>query len=199
MTFTAFVPTPSLSSRVGSKRRTLCNVSMRSGRRKSDGDKDRRPSNAISRLPPEKRAKLDEIAQQYGVQVPRKGSDLDRQYTSTSREKDPGPEPTLYRMLASSVGVSTLDKLETAVYILLGFLLFAFLGTGLAIASEAFFAASKADIPSALDSIAVTGAQLFTPMLIIFLVLSSMLGLYKQSQLNSGAAQYDETKTPPPR
>lgn len=172
---------------------------MRSGKRKSGGDSDRRTPNAISKLPPEERAKFDEVAKQYGIEVPRAGSGLDRRYTSSSKDKDAEPEVTLYRMLANTLGVSTLDKLETATYAVLGFLLFAFLGTGLAIASEAFFAASKRDIPPALDSIAVIGVHWFTPLLFTFIIISSMLGLYKQSQLNSGAAQYDETKPPRPR
>lgn len=189
-----FVPTLLLPSKPRPSQRTVCNVTMRSGKRKSGGDKGRRPSNAISRLPPEERAKIDDIANQYGVEVPRAGSGLDRQYTSSSKGKDTAPEVTLYQMLANTFGVSTLDNLETATYVLLGLLLFAFLGTGLAIASEAFFAASKVDIPPTLDSVAVVGARFFTPLLVVFIVLSSMLGLYKQSQLNSGAAQYDETK-----
>lgn len=159
-------------------------------RRKGDGAK--------SRLPKEKRAKFKQFASEYGLDVPRPGQELDRQYTSKDR-KEKAPSKTLYQMLADTFGVSTLDSIEGAVYLLLGILLLGFISSGLLIASEAFFKASKQDIPPSLDVIAIAAEHWFTPALFLFLGLSSVFGIYKQSQLNSGVAQYDEDTSPPSR
>lgn len=199
MGFCAFTTSLSVRGISATKaKRNVCIVSMRSGKRKS-GEKKNGEYNAISRLPPEEQAKFDQVAEKYGIKVPKEGSDLDRQYTSPSKESDEPKGKTFYILLAEIFGTSTLDTVESATYVVLGCLLIAFIGTGLAIASEAFFMASKAQIPPVLDSIALAGEKYFTPMLFLFLILSSILGLYKQSQLNSGVAQYDESDSSGPR
>lgn len=161
------------------------------------GKSFRKKKNGASRLPKDKRQEIEKVAAEFGIKPARPGEDLDKRFTSTSPTKNDAPPKTLYQVLADAVGVDVLDRLESVMYVALGALLLAFLSTGLAIASEAFFKASQASIPPALDAFAVSAEKWFTPLLFVFIALSSILGIYKQSQLNSGAAQYDETNPPP--
>lgn len=168
-------------------------VYMKKGKKSSDNK--RRASTGFSK---EQKESLKQISERYGVKPLRAGDNLDRKFTSEkSREDDAKQqekEQAFYRGLVDIFGQPTLDKIETAVYFILGALLLGFIGSGLAIASEAFFKASQKEIPPALDSFAVAVEQYFTPLLVVFLILSSILGVYKQAQLNAGAAQYDESK-----
>lgn len=175
-----------------------CNLCTRHGAVTMSNKKARKGDGRKSRLPKEKRDKFKQLASEYGLDAPRPGEDLDRQYTSKDRPEKT-PSKTLYQMLAANFGVSTLDTIEGAVYVLLGTLLLAFISTGLLIASEAFFKASQQEIPPTLDAIAITAEHWFTPVLFLFIGLSSVFGIYKQSQLNSGAAQYEEDTSPPSR
>lgn len=147
------------------------------------------------RLSNEKRGELEKVAAEFGIKPPRPGEELDRQFTSSSNSEKDEPEfKTVYQFLAEIVGVKTLDTIEFVTYVVLGGMLFAFLATGLAFASEAFFKASQSEVPSSLDNFVTAAEKWFTPLLLSFIALSSVLGLYKQSQLNSGTTQYDESK-----
>lgn len=161
---------------------------------RKDKPQRRKGGDAFSKLPKEKRAQLDQIAANAGMEVPRVGAELDRQFTSKDRADD-SPPLTVYQRLADVFGVATLDTIEGGVFFLLGGLLLSFLGSGLLIASEAFFKASKTEISPGLDAVVVSAEQWFTPLLFAFLAVSSLYGLYKQSQLNSGIAQYDEDRS----
>lgn len=142
-----------------------------------------------SRLTREQKARFVEIASEYGVEAPKPGSQLDRKYNQDTKEE---PTRTLYQSLAASIGVSTLEALEKGLYVTLGSLLLFIIGGGLAISSEAFFKASGKPVPEGFDVFATWIGGTFTPVLLLFLVLSSILGLYKQSQLSSGASSYTE-------
>lgn len=152
----------------------------------------RKKSSSISRLPPEKRARIDEIASDFGLKPEKPTSSLDRQFNE--RRTDDEPPPTLYQRLAGTFGVATLDAVEGVVFVILAGLLITFLGSGIAISVEAFFKATGKPVPDNLDDLAVAAEKWFTPSVGVFLVLSSIYGFYKQSQLNSGAAQYDEKR-----
>lgn len=146
----------------------------------------------------EQNDRLKKVAEKFGVNAPKAGDRLDRQFTSAeSREEDAKQleqEQALYKGIVKLFGQSTLDKLETATYFVLSALLIGFLGSGLAIGVEAFFKSTQKEIPQTLENVVLTVEQAFTPLLIVFLIVSSILGLYKQAQLNAGAAQYDESK-----
>lgn len=179
----AFVPVRVLpTARSKTPRPYLC-------MKKGGGSKKKKP-NAISRLSNEEKARIDQIAERYGVQLPKPGDQLDRKYTKAQPE-----EPkTLYQSLASAVGVEALNFVEQGVYITLGALLTFLITCGLSISSEAFFKATGKDIPESLESLASIIQGFFTPALVIFLLLSSALGIYKQSQLESGASSYSSLR-----
>lgn len=162
----------------------------------------KRPPNAgksaSSNLSREQQQRLQKIAEGFGVQPPRAGDLLDEKFTSTesraadARQREAEKAP--YLGLVRLVGQRNLESIEMGTYVLLAILLFTFLSTGLAIASEAFYKSLQSDVPPALSSFVDTFEGSFTPLLFLFIGISSALGLYKQAQLNAGAAQYDETK-----
>lgn len=144
-----------------------------------------------SRTPAEKRARMEEIARGYGVAKPRVAEGMDAKYNKPAKSDD-APSPTVYQTLARVFGVEALDKAERIVLVALGVFLVAFLAGGIAISSEAFFKATGKDISDSLDATLANVEQVFTPALVVFLSLSSLFGLYKQSQLTSGATAYVE-------
>lgn len=87
-----------------------------------------------------------------------------------------------------------LDAAESVVYVALAGLLFAFIASGIAISSEAFLKASGRDVSEEFDAVVKLIERGFTPLTIVFLALSSLLGIYKQSQLSSGATSYENLK-----
>ena len=123
--------------------------------------------------------------------APRPGDDLDRKFNSTSSvDPDNQPPPSAYQRLAGAFGVEALNAAERVLVVALGTMLIAFLASGLAISSEAFFKASGKEIPDNVEAILLSLEQAFTPTIVIFLALSSVFGLYKQSQLSYGASSY---------
>ncbi|PXF48535.1 hypothetical protein BWQ96_01704 [Gracilariopsis chorda] len=179
----AFVPARVLpTTRSKTLRSCLC-------MKKRGAPKKKKP-NAISRLSKEEKARIDKIAERYGVQPPKPGDQLDRKYTKVKPE-----EPkTMYQSLAGAVGVETLNLVEQGLYVALGGLLTFLITCGLLISSEAFYKATGKDIPESLDAFTSMVQGYFTPALVIFLVLSSVLGIYKQSQLESGASSYSSLR-----
>ncbi|CAN8064241.1 unnamed protein product [Agarophyton chilense] len=179
----AFLPQPILLPvATRSTRSAIC-------MRRKDSPKKKK-STATSRLSKEEKANLDRIAEEYGIRPPRPGDQLDRKYT----QKKPTEQKTLYQSLAGAFGVPTLNAIEQGLYVVLGGLLFFLLTTGLAISSEAFFKASGKPIPDSLDAFATNVQNLFSPALLSFLVLSSLFGIFKQSQLESGTSSYSSLK-----
>lgn len=162
-------------------------ITMRKPRRKSSRPKG---PQGPERLSKEQQAKIEGIASTYGVRPPRPGDSQDRQYTA-SKPASEAPPPSLYQRLAAAVGVETLDSAERVVYVALGLLLAAFLGAGLAISAEAFLKASGREVPEGVDAFVTAVEGGFTPIVLVFLALSSLLGVYKQSQLSSGATSYE--------
>lgn len=155
------------------------------------GQPSKKKPRSSRRLPPEKKARLEQIAKDFGVVPPKPGSQLDDKYARSSAEE--GEPPNLYESLVSLLGVSTLESMEKALYVVLGGLLTSVIGGGLVISSEAFFKASGRAIPEGLDVFASSTEKLLSPALVAFLVLSSVLGIFKQSQLSSGVATYSES------
>eukprot|EP00171_Calliarthron_tuberculosum_P012199 IDg12199t1 len=149
----------------------------------------RKPSSGPSPPTPERRAQLEEVAKGFGVEAPRLEDQLDENARASSGRGV--SERTLYMSMESAVGRTALETFERALIALIGTLLAAFLSLGLAISSAAFFKATGSDIPGGLNSFIDSGEPLFTPIFVVFLVLSSTLGLYKQSQLNSGGTGYE--------
>lgn len=152
---------------------------MTMGRRRRFGKPSSQPS-------PEQRAKLEEIARGFGVQVERAEDVLDDEAKAGIKERR-----TFYSAAEKAVGVGTLEVFERTLIGSIVAMLAAFLSVGLAIGVTAFFKASGSDAPSALSSFVDAAEPSFTPIFVVFLVLSSTLGIYKQSQLNSGATAYD--------
>lgn len=142
-----------------------------------------------SRLPKESEDRIEQLAGKYGIRPPKPGDQLDQKFNSPSSDDDQ-PPPTAYQRLAGAVGIETLDAAERVVVIALGVLLTVFLVIGLGISSEAFFKASGKEVPENIDAFLLSLEQAFTPTVIVFLALSSVFGLYKQSQLSSGATSY---------
>lgn len=172
---------------------TLTRLTMQADRNKKKFGK---PSG--SSFSKEQKEQLKKVAAGFGMNVPRPGQQLDSQFTEgrskESEKKRKDEENQLYYGVVNLIGQSTLNNIENATYFMLATLLTGFLGTGLAISSEAFYKASQKQVPQMLDTVVLNTEQWFTPLLVVFLVLSSLLGLYKQAQLTAGAAQYDETK-----
>lgn len=134
---------------------------------------------------------MREIAKEYGIAPPEVGQSMDEQYNSPATKNNTQPI-TVYQRLAATFGVDTLERAEQTVYVVLFILLILFLAGGLAISSEAFFKASGKDVPDNIDDLLLNVESLFTPTIIMFLTLSSLFGLFKQSQLSSGATSYVE-------
>lgn len=166
--------------------------------RQGNGKSKPKPSS----LSPEQKAGLRDVARNFGVDPPKPGADLDRRFTSKARPPPASspsstpPSQSLYQMLAGAVGTRTLDAVEGATYYVLAAILVSFLSIGVAIAAQASYKASGGEAPPALTAFSDAAVQGFTPLLGLLVALSSLLGIYKQSQLNSGAAQYDETRPP---
>ncbi len=144
-----------------------------------------------SPTPPERKAELAKIAREFGVLPAQPGQDLDKKYSEPNSETA-AKESTLYLALAGLIGVDTLATLEVGTYFVLGGLLTALITLGLAISSAAFYKAVEKPVPDVLDSFLNNAEPLFTPTVVLFLILSSILGIYKQSQLNSGVTGYDD-------
>lgn len=170
-------------------RRTRCHVTM--ARRKSFRTGGGQKTSGPSATPPEKKAEIEQIAKVFGILPTQPGQDLDQQY-NTEDAADSASGASLYTALASAVGTDTLDTIEVGTIWTLGGLLAAFIALGLGISSAAYYTAASKPIPAGLDSFLNSVEPLFTPLLVAFLVLSSIFGLYKQSQLNSGATGYDD-------
>lgn len=150
-----------------------------------------KPPKGPSRLPKGTEDRIEKLAGKYGIRAPKPGDEHDQKYSapSSSSSDDLSP-PTAYQRLAGAVGIETLNAAERVVVVTLGILLVIFLASGLGISSEAFFKASGKEVPDNLDALLVRLEQVFTPAGIVFLALSSVFGLYKQSQLSSGATSY---------
>ncbi|CDF38853.1 unnamed protein product [Chondrus crispus] len=174
---------PALLLPTGQRRTARVCVTMRKGKRK--------PGPKKSQLSKESEERIEGLASKYGIRAPRPGDDLDRKFNSTS-SSDPEnqPPPSAYQRLAGAFGVEALNAAERVLVVALGTMLIAFLASGLAISSEAFFKASGKEIPDNVEAVLLSLEQAFTPTLLIFLALSSVFGLYKQSQLSSGASSY---------
>ena len=147
-----------------------------------------------SPTPPEKRARLQEIAQKYGVKPHRAGESLDKKYNTKAAEDNESGGGGIYLALVNLLGTSTLDTLEVGLIAVLAGLLGAFLLLGIGISSEAFFKATGGTMPPSFAAALDHAEPLFTPVLFVFLALSSLFGLYKQSQLKSGATGYVERR-----
>lgn len=151
----------------------------------------RKPGPKGAQLPKESEDRIESLASKYGIRPPQPGDQLDQKFnTPSSTANDKQPSPSAYQRLAATFGVETLDAAERVLVIALGVMLVAFLVSGIAISSEAFFKASGKEVPENFDALLVTLEQAFTPTVLIFLALSSVFGLYKQSQLSSGATSY---------
>lgn len=137
------------------------------------------------------RAELDEIAKKFGVEAPKPGRQMDIKYNPESSTGE-AQQKTLYLMLVDMLGVNTLQVLEKLLGITLATLMAAFLSLGTGIAVEAFFKATGRAFPEKMDDLLSSAEPAFTPIFILFLALSSIFGLYKQSQLNSGITGYSE-------
>jgi len=161
--------------------RTCAAISMRSPKKRS----------GPSRTPRDKRAQIQKIAKEYGIEPPKVGQDLDEKYSAGSAQSS-SESSTVYQKLAGAFSVEALEVAEKVVYVVLSIMLVLFIGSGLGISSEAFFKASGKEVPENIDMFLTNLEQLFTPTIVIFLALSSMLGLFKQSQLSSGATTYTE-------
>lgn len=169
--------------------RPLAPPSQRSVRPSISMKKGKKQPRSPQQLPPEKRARLAKIAAEFGVEAPKPGSQFDKKYnTPEANEQD----TTLYQTLAGSVGQENLDTAEKAVYYILAGLLSFVIAVGLAFSTEAFYKATGKEIPAQLDAAVAVVEGLFTPALIAFFAFSSVLGLYKQSELTSGATSYSE-------
>ena len=150
------------------------------------GKSKKRPSDQLS---PEKRARLRKIASDFGVEVPKPGSRFDEKYNNPAAGKE---APTAYQMLVGALGKETLDALEKIVFVSLASLLLFMVGGGLIFATEAYYTSTGQGIPEQLDKVALSVESLFVPAILAFFALSSMLGLYKQSELTSGVTAYSE-------
>lgn len=144
-------------------------------------------------LSEEKEARLREIASRRGVKPPTPGDRLDRKYNVTVPTPTSSPQ-TLYQFLVTVFGTPKLEVFERGLYILLGGVLLVFIVGGLAISSEAFLKASGKPVPDQLDDVLSSVQVVFTPIGLAFLALSSVLGVYKRSQLNSGVTAYSELR-----
>lgn len=144
------------------------------------------------RISPAQKQRIKQIATKYGVRVPQPGDLLDAKFNAPSSANDAPLSPSFYQFLASKLGIPALDSAERALYVLLAVLLLTFLGSGLVISAQAFFKATGNGLSEQLDPAVATVEALFTPVGLVFLLLSSLLGLYKQSQLNSGATAYTQ-------
>ena len=117
---------------------------------------------------------------------------MDIQYTTTESKQDQQQKKTLYTILAGMLGVQRLQRIETALGYMLTLLIVAFLGLGVGVGIEAFFKATGKEFPENVDRWISSAEPFFTPLLVTFLALSSVYGLYKQSQLSSGVTAYAE-------
>lgn len=144
-------------------------------------------------LSEDKEARLRQLASRRGVQPPTPGDQLDRKYNITIPTPTSSPQ-TLYQFLVTVFGTPTLDMFERGLYVVLGAMLLAFVAGGLAISSEAFFKASGKPVPQQLDDVLGQVQAVFTPVGLVFLALSSVLGVFKRSQLNSGVTAYSELR-----
>lgn len=155
------------------------------------GKKKHRPGPKRNRLSKESEQRIESLASKYGIRAPRPGDDLDRKFnTSSSFDTDAAEPLTAYQRLVRIFGVEALDAVEGVVVVALGIILVVFLTSGIAISSEAFFKASGKEIPDYIEATLLNLEKAFTPTVLVFLGLSSMFGLYKQSQLSSGATSY---------
>jgi hypothetical protein len=167
--------------------------SMRTGGRKKGGSQRPGPS----RTPRDKREALERVAGEFGVFKARPGQRLDEKFTGPAAERaTPAKLPFLppgYRELEDTVGRGRLEVMEKGLFFTLAGLFAAFLGSGLAISSLAFFKATAKPPPPGFDDFVTNNLQaFFTPSLVVFFALSSVYGLYKQAQLKSGATGYIE-------
>lgn len=167
--------------------RTTCSrplICMRKGPPK------KKKSTASSRLPPDERARFEDVLGQYGLPLKKPGDQLDELYT----QKKPEETKTFYQTLAGVFGVPALEVFEKALFVVLGTLLIFLITGGLLISSEAFFKVSGQETPAYIDYLANTIEKLFSPALVMFLLSSSFFGIYKQSQLASGSTSYSELR-----
>lgn len=146
-----------------------------------------------SPTPIDKVEAVDRILQKAGIKKPRSIDNIDKEYTSGKGNWNEKALPTVYKTLDSILGRRVLEGLEKGMLGTMCILISVFLGVGVAVSYQAFLKASNKPVPEALDHFLTNNfEQTFTPSLLVFLGLSVVYGLYKQSQLRSGATNYDE-------
>jgi hypothetical protein len=146
-------------------------------------------------LSDESSAAIEKTAAGFGLYKARAGQALDDKYNSgKSSTKEPLPfTPPGYKDLVAFAGLRNLEAAEKVVFVLLVAVFSGFLSIGLAISSLAFFKATAAEPPAGFENFVSDTLQgFFTPSLLAFFGLSTVYGLYKQAQLNSGATSYAE-------
>lgn len=174
--------------------RSLSNtsVSSRSFVMRKSRSKSRKGPKGPGRLSSSSEDKLKQLAGRYGISQSKPGDVLDRKFTESKSSST--YQKSFYESLVETFGASFLDSAERALYLILGVLLIAFLSGGIAISSEAFFKATGKEVSEGMSTTLEYIEKAFTPIGVVFLVFSSMLGLYKQAQLTSGATSFERIK-----
>jgi hypothetical protein len=166
-------------------------VCMSSKRPSSRSSKPRGPS----RLSEDAKAAIEKTAGGFGLSKARPGQAFDEKYNA-GKESGSSPRPFTppgYKDLVTLVGARNLEVAETGVFWLLVMVFSAFLLSGLAMSSLAYFKATSTEPPPGFEEFISSKVEgLFSPSLIVFFALSTIYGLYKQAQLNSGVTSFTE-------
>ncbi|KAA8498215.1 hypothetical protein FVE85_5800 [Porphyridium purpureum] len=131
---------------------------------------------------------LDKVLRGFGLENPKtQAMRMDARLAQEREEQKTLTERTvnLYKILKEKYSQEQLVKAERGLQVaLLGLMLF-WIGDGLIITTEAYYKVRQQDVPQSIIGFVATFESLFTPSVVLFLLLSSLYGLYKVNQIES--------------
>uniref|UniRef100_A0A7S0ZH70 Uncharacterized protein n=1 Tax=Timspurckia oligopyrenoides TaxID=708627 RepID=A0A7S0ZH70_9RHOD len=134
----------------------------------------------------EKNKDLDKVLARYGVELPSnvtQAQRMDKKLREERAEEETKRSP--YEFIVDTLGFETLARIESVIQAALFGLMFVWISSGVAISTEAYFKSQKKPVPDNIDKIVQQLEAVLTPSVVMFLILSSVYGLYKLVQLES--------------